>query len=34
VEIEPVEPEADPTLITPAGPPQGPEEADIPRGEP
>ena len=34
VEVEPVEPRADPALITPTGPPQGPEEADIPRGEP
>lgn len=34
IEVEPVEPQVDPTLLTPAGPPQGPEEADIPRGEP
>jgi D-alanyl-D-alanine carboxypeptidase/D-alanyl-D-alanine-endopeptidase (penicillin-binding protein 4) len=34
VEVEPVEPQADPSLLTPTGPPQGPEEADIPRGEP
>ncbi len=34
VEVEPIEPGYDPSLITPTGPPQGPEEADIPRGEP
>jgi D-alanyl-D-alanine carboxypeptidase/D-alanyl-D-alanine-endopeptidase (penicillin-binding protein 4) len=34
VEVEPIEFQDDPTLITPTGPPQGPEEADIPRGEP
>jgi D-alanyl-D-alanine carboxypeptidase/D-alanyl-D-alanine-endopeptidase (penicillin-binding protein 4) len=33
VEVEPIEPQADPTLITPSGPPQGPEEAAIPHNE-
>ena len=33
VEVKPIEPQPDPSLITPSGPPEGPEEANIPRGE-